>query len=616
MTSIANAQSTAIDSQPAQQSYDLSEPVPQPQTAAGLITSIQEQPTARQSLPSSVQSADIGTSRPKASPAAAKSNTSVARTARATAPSGQQQVSDRHSQSDVPCVQYEELSDEDALEALQQLDALLAPSKYTRFTTGPSSARQTGMRISRDGTDPFSFRQTGLNRPRDSLRRQVSGAKLPPASAHTSTEGNGVRKSLHRGIQSQTASDSTVTQTDAAMPKSAAQRLWSASKGTQRGSRTVTQTDAAAPRSSAQLLWPASKDIQRASSSSSSPPIPVPMRILKRPSIASNPCPSSPNFAVSPPLAAQIDTKQAAQSETQAAACTGRQTDKQALTNAMNAAAIAISGQQSLDTVSSGTVIVKTSELSIPAEMSSSATTPTPSLPVSIAPVASSTALSNERLRSQSVLKYLQRQQHSHKNDQSSQGRKSEVPTEPAFSPAAKSALSLTSSTVQNSTTTAANAFVASSPEADISARPASNSRSASSLHPHSNRSVSGSGLSGSSEAELGTSPVGKPGLAGSPHECSSSALFGSGVSGISQAEFSTSPVGRLGSARSSQERSSSPVDDLVLEMQVQHLMDKVPGLQPAMATFTLKVCRYPSNIIYYGLSAPCLQPAEMLTVI
>ncbi|KAL0046380.1 hypothetical protein WJX82_010916 [Trebouxia sp. C0006] len=38
--------------------------------------------------------------------------------------------------------------------------------------------------------------------------------------------------------------------------------------------------------------------------------------------------------------------------------------------------------------------------------------------------------------------------------------------------------------------------------------------------------------------------------------------------------------------------RSSSPVDDLVLELQVQHLMDKVPGLAPAMAGFAIEACQ------------------------
>ncbi|KAL0032695.1 hypothetical protein WJX79_003892 [Trebouxia sp. C0005] len=37
---------------------------------------------------------------------------------------------------------------------------------------------------------------------------------------------------------------------------------------------------------------------------------------------------------------------------------------------------------------------------------------------------------------------------------------------------------------------------------------------------------------------------------------------------------------------------SSSPVDDLVLELQLQHLMDKVPGLAPAMAGFAIEACQ------------------------
>lgn len=573
VTSIAETQSFAVDRPSIQPCHDRTGQVSQPQTAAGLVTSIQEQSIARQSLSKSVESPSVGSSRPKASPATAKVNTSVAKTAHATGPSGRQQVSDRCDQFSVPYVQYEELSDEDALEALQQLDALLAPSRCTRFTTGPSSARQTGLSTSTGGTDPSPVRQTGMTGTRDSVRRQVSGSK-PPPSAHTSTVGKGARKFLHGGSQPQAVSDSIATQTDAVLPKSAPQRLWSASKDSQRGSRTVTQTDAAAPKSSAQHLWSASGDIQRASSLSSSSPIPLPMRILKRPSIPSSPCPSSPNFAVSPPLAAQIDTKQAAQSDNQAAACTARQTDKQALTDAMNAAAIAVSGQQSLDTVSSGPVNLKASALSTPAEMSSSALTPTASLPVSIAPGSSSTALSNERLRSQSVFKYLQRQQHSQKKDESGQGRTSEVPTEPATTSAPRDASALNSSTVQSSLYAAANAFVASSPEADISTGPASDLGSGRLPPQRSMSPVSNSGLSGSSEAELGASPAGRPASAASPQYCCNS------------------PVAGSGSTASPQERSSSSVDELVLEMQVQHLMDKVPGLQPAMATFTLKACQ------------------------
>jgi hypothetical protein len=55
---------------------------------------------------------------------------------------------------------------------------------------------------------------------------------------------------------------------------------------------------------------------------------------------------------------------------------------------------------------------------------------------------------------------------------------------------------------------------------------------------------------------------------------------------------------------------SSSPVDDLVLELQLQHLMDKVPGLAPAMAGFAIKVRLGPCACCSFVACFGCCQLA------
>ena len=381
-------------------------------------------------------------------------------------------------QSPVPYVNYEDQDEDDALGALQELDALLAPPALTRIQvpdTGlPSSAYRDTMQSRRSP----SVRSSAA-RAHTSTAEQITSGNRPtllqnPApSGLTAPNGSPLQHSLTADRDSRNRSKAFST----------VHSCWTEGNDQQQRATGV---------STARSLWTPDQDQQTQTRVSS----PVLVRILKRPSIASGQ--SSPEAAC-PPLATHADccqTRKASISE------------QLVMTAAKSQSVYSV---PDLHTVSQAAV-------STPAVSASSIAAVS-----SVSPAqSSSTSLSNERLNSRSVLQFLQRQQqpHSSVSSGSSQGCKSEAPT-------------VLHGQIKNPIVAPATAVTTQQP---IGAQP-----------------------------EAGHSV--------------------SGASSLSAAPVHVAPHDAL-------PRSSSPVDKLVLELQLQHLMGQVPGLAPAMADFAIKVCR------------------------
>ncbi len=359
--------------------------------------------------------------------------------------------------SSVSYVQYEDQDEDDALDALQELDALLMPASLTRCKAPSVSVGSPSSVL------------------RDTMKYQHSPtARRSSARAHTSTTD---RAKVYSPSQTR-----AVTHTSASY--SAVQDLWTPDRDEQHSAS-----------KSAHSLWTAGKDQQCSRTGRSSP---VPVRILKRPNIATGPC--SPD-AVSPPLAGP---------------------SAQSLSRTGN------SGQFAAD-------LTTPSDLLSDAPRELQATVSTAALGTAGASAdttvqSSSTSLVNERLRSQSVLKLLQRQQQE------------------------QSSLSIVPSDNSKSTEHAEL-------RSEIKSTPVVRAAAA---------------VAAAAAASKSEQAVARSSDSSTSNASSQSAATAHAVSGV------VPP------------RSSSPVDDLVLELQVQHLMDKVPGLAPAMAGFAIEVCLNP----------------------
>ncbi|KAA6417051.1 MAG: hypothetical protein FRX49_12993 [Trebouxia sp. A1-2] len=250
-----------------------------------------------------------------------------------------------------------------------------------------------------------------------------------------------------------------------------------------------------APQKTAHSLWNAGKEQQSQTGRSS----PLPVRILKRPNIATGPC--SPD-AVSPPLA-----EPSAQSLSRSSSTSGQPAaNSTAPLNLFSDTPRAL--QSTVSTAAPGTAAAK----------------------AGAAVQSSSTSLINERLRSQSVLNFLKRQQ-------LEQSSFSVVPSD--------NCKSKERTELRN----------------EIKILPAVTTAAA------------------AAAAAAAASPKPEQVVARSSHSSTSNASSQSAA--IAHAESSVVPP-----------CSSSPVDDLVLELQLQHLMDKVPGLAPAMAGFAIEACQ------------------------
>ncbi len=351
----------------------------------------------------------------------------------------------------VPYVQYEQ-DEDDALDALQELDALLTPASLTRCKA-PSVSVGSPSSVLRD-TMKFQHNPT---------------ARKSAARAHTSTTD---RDRMYSPLQTR-----AVTHTSASY--NAVQGLWTPDRDEQHSAS-----------KSAHSLWTAGKDQQSSRTGRSSP---VPVRILKRPNIATGPC--SPD-AISPPLAGP-----------------SAQSLSRSSSNSNNAQFATYPTAPATLLLDIPRVLQCTVSTAAPGTAAASATATVQS---------SSTSLVNERLRSQSVLKFLQRQQQEQSN------------------------LSVVPSDSSQSTEHAEL-------RSEIKSVPVVRSAAAAAAAPKSEQVV-----------------------ARTPDSSISNASSQSAAT----AESDVAPP-----------RSSSPVDDLVLELQVQHLMDKVPGLAPAMAGFAIEVC-------------------------
>ena len=359
----------------------------------------------------------------------------------------------------VPYVHYEDQDEDDALDALQALDALLMPASLTRCKAPSVSV----------GSPSSDLRDTMKFQHNPTARRSA-------ARAHTSTTD---RAKVYSPSQTR-----AVTHTFASY--NAVQGLWTPDRDEQHSAS-----------KSAHSLWTAGKDQQSARTERSSP---VPVRILKRPNIATGPC--SPD-AMSPPLAGPSDQSLSRTNST--------------------------SRQFAAHPTAPLTVL-----LDIPPALQSTVSTGAPGTATASAGAtvqSSSTSLVNERLRSQSVLKFLQRQQ----QEQSS-----------------------------------------------LSVVPSDSSKSTEHAELHSEikslSAVKARAAGAAAAAAAAAAPKCKQVVAHSPDSSVSNASSQSAAT--AHAESDVVPP-----------RSSSPVDDLVLELQVQHLMDKVPGLAPAMAGFAIEVC-------------------------
>lgn len=353
----------------------------------------------------------------------------------------------------VPYVQYEEQDEDDALDALQELDALLMPASLTRCKA-PSVSVGSPSSVLRD-TMKYQHRPT---------------ARRSAARAHTSTTD---RDKVYSPSQTRAVAPTSASY-------NAVQGLWTPDRAEQHSAS-----------KSAHSLWDAGKDQQSSRTGRSSP---VPVRILKRPNIATGPC--SPD-AISPPLAgpsAQSLSRSGSTSRQSAA-------DPTAPSDLLSDTPPAL--QSTVSTAAPGT-----------AAASAAATVQS-----------SSTSLVNERLRSQSVLKLLQRRQ----QEQSS------LSVVPSDSSKSKDHTELRSE-------------IKSLPEVRTAA-----------------------------EAAAAAPPKSEQVVAHSPDSSASNPSSQSAATAHAEPDVA-------------QPRSSSPVDDLVLELQLQHLMDKVPGLAPAMAGFAIEV--------------------------
>ena len=369
--------------------------------------------------------------------------------------------------SSVPYVQYEDQDEGDALDALQELDALLMPAAFTRCKA-PSVGSPSSVL-------------------RDTMKYQHSPtARRSAARAHTSTTD---RAEICSPLQTRAVAHSSASH-------NAVQGLWTADRDEQHSAS-----------KSAHSLWSAGKDQQSRTGRSS----PVPVRILKRPNIATGPCSLD---AISPPLAGPSDqslSRSGSTSRQFAAVPTAPSTLLLDIPRAL---------QSTVSAVAPGTA-------------SASADTAVQS---------SSTSLINERLRAQSVLNFLQRQQ----QEQSS-----------------------------------------------LSAVPSDNSKSEEHTEQHSEIKS----MPAAAAAAAAAAPKPEQVVARSPDSSTSNA--GSQSAATAHAESAVAPP-----------CSSSPVDDLVLELQLQHLMDKVPGLAPAMAGFAIEVCLGPCACCSFVACFGCCQLA------
>ena len=398
----------------------------QPQARPGVLTGLSGSASISASSPSDRGS--VYASAPEASPAHLYNESQ-------TLPVFQADCFPPTSEPCVPDVPYDDQSEDDALQALQELDALLTPASIHR-------------RVAPTPPTPSSAYA-------DTMKYQPSPTRSA-ACAHTSTAD---RYRYSNGSTTQLHSPESVVTNGKTLHHGAVRRLWTAGRDEQQ--------------------WPAA-----------SSPATQPMRILKRPSIATN---SASPDAVSPPLA------------NRASQCL------QASTNS--------DGQPAF---------VENSRLppGLFAKSHLAGNTAAQCEPVSTTPQAaytsSTSGLSNERLKSQSVLRYLQQQGQSRAlpvSTESCHGSKSEAP-----------GLVL-------------------------------------SAHRHITAAVPASKASPSAAGQSFPNSTGSDELA---------------VSGQAGATVKNQP-----------QRSDSPVDELVLELQLQHLMEKVPGLIPAMAVFAIKVCMY-----------------------
>jgi hypothetical protein len=368
--------------------------------------------------------------------------------------------------SSVPYVQYEDQDEDDALNALQELDALLMPASFTRCKAPSVSSPSSVLR--------------------DTMKYQHSPpARRSAARAHTSTTD---KEEMLSPLQ-------TPAVTDTSASYNAVQGLWSADRDEQHSASKT-----------AHSLWNAGKDQQSRTERSS----PAPVRILKRPNIATGHCSLD---AISPPLAGPSDQSLSRSGST--------------------------SRQFAANTTASLTLL-----LDIPRAIQSTVGTAAPGTAAASAAAivqSSRTSLINERLRSQSMLNFLQCQQQEH----------SSLSVVPSDNSKSKEYAKLRS---------------------EINSLPAV--RTAAAAAPKSEQVIACSLDSSTSNAS-------------------------SQSAAIAHAESDAVPP-----------CSSSPVDDLVLELQLQHLMDKVPGLAPAMAGFAIKVRLGPCACCSFVACFGCCQLA------
>ncbi|DBA98882.1 TPA: hypothetical protein ACH3X1_014639 [Trebouxia sp. C0004] len=351
--------------------------------------------------------------------------------------------------SSVPYVQYEDQDEDDALDALQELDALLMPASFTRCKAPSVSSPSSVLR------DTMKYQHT------PTARRSAAGT-------HTSTTN---REEMCSPLQTPAASDTSASY-------NAARGLWTADRDEQHSAS-----------KSAHSLWTAGRDQQAQTKRSS----PVPVRILKRPNIATGHCSLD---AISPPMAGP---------SSQSLSRSGSTSRRFAAHPTAPSTLLSDIPCTLLSTVSTAD----------PGTAAASADAPVQS---------SSTSLINERLKSQSVLNILQCQPQE-------QSRLFVVPSD-------------------NSKPTEHAEL-----RSELKSLPVVRTAAAAAA-PKSEQHVACSSDSSTSNAS-------------------------SQSAAIAQVESDAVPL-----------CSSSPVDDLVLELQLQHLMGKVPGLAPAMAGFAIQACQ------------------------
>lgn len=381
-------------------------------------------------------------------------------------------------QSPVPYVDYEDQDEDDALGALQELDALLAPPALTRNQVPDTGLRSSAYSNTMQGQRSPSVRSSAAcahtsTAEQITSRNRPTPLQNPASSGLTAPNGSALQHSLTSDRDSRSRAFSTV------------RSCWTEGNH---------QQQRAAGVSTARSLWTADQDQQAQTRVSS----PVLVRILKRPSIATDQ--SSPE-AASPPLATHADCCQ---------------------TNTASISEQPVLTAAELQSVHSASHLHNMSQAAV-STPAAGATASSMAVVSSVSPAQlSSTSLSNERLNSRSVLQFLQRQQqpHSSVSSVSSQGCKSEAPVV---------------------------------------------------LHGQTKNPIVSPATAVTTQQHIGAQP-------GAGHSVS-------GASSLSDVPVHVAPHDAL-------PRSSSPVDELVLELQLQHLMDKVPGLAPAMADFAIRVCR------------------------